>query len=60
MIEDESFDYGFLPAYEAALKDRKPVFTYAGSKYSLSYGRIIVNYVNAFKHRVDKLKATEL
>ena len=36
MIQDGSFDYGFVPAYEKALKKDKPVFTYAGSDYSLS------------------------
>ena len=45
MIQDGSFDYGFVPAYEKALKKDKPVFTYAGSDYSLSYGKIIINFV---------------
>ena len=35
MIDDGSFDNGFLPAYDKALKNDEPVFTYAGSEYAV-------------------------
>ena len=59
MIQDGSFDYGFVPAYEKALKKDKPVFTYAGSDYSLSYGKIIINFVKKSKDNIEELKKFE-
>ena len=59
MIQDGSFEDGFVPAYEEAQENNKPIFTYAGSTYSLPYGKIIIDYVNGFKNDIDSLKQLE-
>tara|TARA_R100001163_G_C4961040_1_gene124847 strand:+ start:493 stop:702 length:210 start_codon:yes stop_codon:yes gene_type:complete len=59
MIQDGSFDQSFVPAYEEALENKRQVFTFGGSKYSTGYGRIIVNYVNGFRDKINDLKRIE-
>lgn len=59
MIDDGSFDNGFLPAYDKALKNDEPVFTYAGSEYAVSYAEIIIDFVDNFRDNVNELKQFE-
>jgi hypothetical protein len=59
MIEDKSFDDGFVPAYNEALQNDNPVFTYAGTKYAISYAKIIIEFVDDFRDDVELLKRFE-
>tara|TARA_R110001583_G_scaffold109576_3_gene258416 strand:+ start:3228 stop:3455 length:228 start_codon:yes stop_codon:yes gene_type:complete len=59
MIQDGSFDESFVPAYKKALESKKQVFAFGGLKYSTGYGRIIVNYVNGFRDKINDLKNIE-
>ena len=59
MIQDGSFDEGFMPAYKDAKNNNKPIFTYAGTKYSTSYGRIIIDFVSGAKNKMNALKSLE-
>ncbi len=59
MIEDGSFEGDFMPLYIEAKDNNKPIFTYAGTTYSTSYARIIVDFVKGTKDKLEIVKRLE-
>jgi hypothetical protein len=59
MIEDGSFDNEFKPLYEKAYQNDEPIFTYAGTKYAVSYARNIIEFVDDFRSDIKMLKKFE-
>ena len=60
MIEDGSFDRGFVPAYEKAVNESKLTYMYAGFEYTIDYATNIVDLVNGFRAGKSKEDAIKL
>ena len=59
MIEDGSFDRDFVTSYQKAYEDNKPIFTYAGTKYAVSYAKTIIDFVNDLRSDMNTFKKLE-
>jgi|TARA_R100000458_G_C8038284_1_gene90753 hypothetical protein len=55
IVEDGSFDKGFVPAYEKAYDNNQSSFVWAGSNYDITYASTVIDLVNNLK-RTDSIE----